>query len=185
MKRRTLGLLVTLALGLLAARIAAATPRPGKVARIGILWPLSEHPYLEAFRRGLRDLGYVESQNIALEYRYAQGREDVLPELAADLVRLPVDVILTWGTPPARAAQHATSSIPIVLGSIGDPMRAGLLANLARPGGNVTGLTSNAVELEEKRLELLKSLVPQASQVAVLWNPPIPSRPPRWNRRRA
>jgi putative ABC transport system substrate-binding protein len=101
MTRRTLGLLVTLALGLFVAPLAAATPGPGKVARIGILWPLAEHPYLEAFRQGLRDLGYVEGQNITLEYRYAQGREDVLPALAADLVRLPVDVILTWGTPPA------------------------------------------------------------------------------------
>jgi putative tryptophan/tyrosine transport system substrate-binding protein len=116
----------------------------------------------------------VEGQNITLEYRYAQGREDVLPVLAADLVRLPVDVILTWGTPPARAAQHATSSIPIVIGAIGDPVRAGVVASLARPGGNVTGLTSNAVELEEKRLEWLKALVPQASQVAVLWNPANP-----------
>jgi putative tryptophan/tyrosine transport system substrate-binding protein len=172
--RRTLGLLITLAMGLFVAPLAAATPGPGKVARIGILWPLAEHPYLEAFRQGLRDLGYVEGQHLTLEYRYAQGREEVLPALAADLVRLPVDVILTWGTPPARAAQHATSSIPIVVGAIGDPVRAGVVASLARPGGNVTGLTSNAVELEEKRLELLKALVPQASQVAVLWNPANP-----------
>jgi putative tryptophan/tyrosine transport system substrate-binding protein len=170
----TIALLLTLALGLLVVPLAAGAPGPGKVARIGILWPLAEHPYLDAFRHGLRELGYVEGQNLALEYRNAQGREDVLPGLAADLVRLPVDVILTWGTPPARAAQQATRAIPIVIGAIGDPVRAGLVASLARPGGNVTGLTSNAVELEEKRLELLKALVPQASQVAVLWNPANP-----------
>ena len=174
MPRRPLGLLVTLALGLFVVPLAAATPGPGKVARLGILWPLAEHPYLDAFRHGLRDLGYVEGQNLTLAYRYAQGREDVLPALAADLVRLPVDVILTWGTPPARAAQHATSAIPIVVGAIGDPVRAGVVASLARPGGNVTGLTTVAAELGAKRLQLLLEVVPKSSRVAFLWNPANP-----------
>jgi putative tryptophan/tyrosine transport system substrate-binding protein len=174
MTRGCIGLLVTLVLGVFAAPPLSQAQAPAKVPRIGILWPVSDHPYLEAFRQGLGDLGYVESQNIALEYRYAQGRDDLLADLAADLVRFPVDIIVTWGTPAARAAKHATTTTPIVMGAIGDPVRAGVIASLARPGGNITGLTSNAVELEEKRLEFLKALVPQAADVAVLWNPANP-----------
>jgi len=159
------------AISVIATPLVLEAQPPPKVALVGVLWPLSDHPYLEAFRQGLRDHGYTEGQNIRLEYRYARGDDSALPGLASELVGLKVDIILTWGTPAAGAAKDATKTIPIVMGAIGDPIAAGIVTRLARPGGNITGLTSIAVELEEKRIELLKEVAPKTSRVAVLWNP--------------
>ncbi len=165
-----------LALGLLAAPLAAAAQPPTKVPRIGILWPSpisAVAHYLEAFRQGLRELGYVEGQNIAIEFRSAEGKWERLPDLAAELVRLKVDVIVV-NTPAALAAKQATRTIPIVMAVSSDPVGDGLVASLARPGGNVTGSSMMAPELGGKRLQLLKEVVPRASRVAVLSNPTLP-----------
>ena len=164
----------TLAGGLLAAPLAAEAQAPAKVPRIGFLSVLSltDNPHeLEAFRQGLRELGYVEGQTIAIEYRFAEGRPERLPALAAELVRLKVDVIVTAGPPAPEAAKQATSTIPIVVAATGDPVAEGLVASLARPGGNITGLATISSELVGKQLELLKELVPKISRVAVLQNP--------------
>ena len=128
-------------------------------------------PGVDALRQGLREHGYVEGQNIAMEYRFAVGNLDLLPGLAAELVRLNVDIIFAVSTPPARAAQRATSSIPIVAPNMGDPVADGLIASLARPGGNVTGSTFLGPELVPKRMELLKQALPNASRVALFWDP--------------
>ena len=143
-----------------------AQQRP-KIPRVGII---DDGPVWNAFRQGLRDLGYLEGQNIAFEYRYGDGLPDRLAEVAADLVRRPVDVIAVYGTPPARAAKQATSKIPIVMIGIGDPVGAGLVTSLARPGENITGNTILGPDVASKRLQLLKEGVP-ASRVALLWNP--------------
>jgi putative ABC transport system substrate-binding protein len=147
-----------------------------KVPRIGVLSPGSPgpSPLLDAFRQGLRELGYVEGQNIAFEYRFAEAKPEALPDLAAELVRLKVDVILTINTPASQAAKNATKTIPIVFTYIADP--AGLVASLARPGGNVTGPTTLATDLSGKRLEVLKEAVPKIRRVAALLNPanPVP-----------
>ena len=147
-----------------------------KVPRIGVLSPgfPGPSPLLDAFRQGLRELGYVEGQNIAIEYRFAEAKPEPLHDLAAELVRLKVDVILTINTPASHAAKNATKTIPIVFTYVADP--AGLVASLARPGGNVTGLTTIATDLSGKRLEMLKETVPKTRRVAVLLNPanPIP-----------
>jgi putative ABC transport system substrate-binding protein len=127
-------------------------------------------PPIDSLRQGLRDLGYVEGQNIRFEYRYAEGRNERFAKLATDLVSLKVDVIVTWGTNAALAAKGATKAIPIVMGAIGDPVGAGVVSNLARPGGNITGLSALSAELEEKRLELLKEIAPGVSHVGVLLN---------------
>ena len=138
---------------------AAAWPLAAraKPVRIGVLanewWPP-----IESLREGLRERGYVECENMHFEYRWAKDRNERQPALAAELVALPVDVIVTWGTPAAVAAKGATSTIPIVMGAIGDPVRVGVVTNLARPGGNITGFSSLTFEMEEKRLELLKEL---------------------------
>jgi putative ABC transport system substrate-binding protein len=147
--------------------------QPAKVPRIGFLFYGSPgpSPELDAFRQGLRELGYIEGQNITVEYRFASGQVERLPDLAAELVRLRLDVIVTPGTPASMAAKQATSTIPIVFAGVADAVGAGLIANLARPGGNVTGLTSISAELGGKRLELLKGVIPNASRVAVLHNP--------------
>jgi putative ABC transport system substrate-binding protein len=129
---------------------------------------------VEAFRQGLRDLGYVEGRSVALEYRYARGRDETLAGLAIELVRLNVDLIVTWGTPATRAAKQATTSIPIVMAAIADPIGTGIVTNLGRPGGNVTGVTSISLDLEAKRLELLKTVRPQIVRVATIWNPSNP-----------
>jgi putative ABC transport system substrate-binding protein len=161
-----------LSLGILAAPPAAGAQQPAKVPRVGLLRPGSPpDPYVEAFRQGLRDLGYVEGQTIALEYRWAEGSPARLPSLAAELVQLKVDVILTTGELPTRAVKEATSTIPIVMASSGDPVQAGLVASLGRPGGNVTGQSSLVPELTAKRLQLLKEVVPKVSRVAILFNP--------------
>ena len=124
----------------------------------------------DAFREGLREISYVEGKNIVIEYRYADGKGDRLPELAAELVRLKVDVMLVGGTQTTTAAKQATSTIPIVVGSAGDVVGSGLVASLAQPGGNVTGSTAIDADLSGKRLELLKEAIPKASRVAVLWH---------------
>ena len=129
---------------------------------------------VDAFRHGLRELGYVEGQNILIQYRRAQGNMDRIPALVAELVQLKVDVIFTANTPAALAAKKATTSIPIVIVAASDPVEAGLVDSLARPGGNVTGLTRFTAELSGKRLELLKEAFPRISLVAVFWNPGVP-----------
>ena len=159
--------------GILAAPLVGEG-QSAKVQRVGLLIGSSESfvaPYIEIFRQALRALGYVEGQNIAIEYRYADGTYDRLPFLAADLVRLKVDIIVTEGTPPTRAARHATTTIPIVMTVTGDPVAAGLVANLARPGGNLTGASFFFPEMAAKRLQLLKELIPALSRVTVVWNP--------------
>jgi putative ABC transport system substrate-binding protein len=172
----------TLGFGLLAGPIAAEA-QAEKVYRIGYLGnssPALEPDLVGAFREGLRDLGYAEGQNILIEYRWAEGRYDRLPDLAAELVRLKVDVILTSGTPGALAAKRATQTIPIVMAVIGDAVEAGLVPSLARPGGNITGLTRISPEMDGKRLELLKGIVPRLSHVAILLNPVNPVTSLHW-----
>jgi ABC-type uncharacterized transport system substrate-binding protein len=174
--RRTF--LGTLALGLLAAPVPADAQQAARIPRIGYLGvssPSLEPHFVEAFRQGLRDLGYIEGQNITIEYRWAEGQDDRLPDLAAEVVRLKPDVIVTTGTPGTLAAKQATKTIPIVMASSGNPVQSGLVASLARPGGNVTGLSIFAPELEGKRMELLKEAVPRLSRVALLWNPANPA----------
>jgi putative tryptophan/tyrosine transport system substrate-binding protein len=169
--------LVLVALSLLSVQFAEAQ-QGKKVHVIGFLRsgsPTIHASENEAFRQGLRDLGYVEGKNIAFEYRYAEGKPERYPELAAELVRHKVDVIVVGGTGPTRAARQATSTIPIVVGAAGDLVRAGLVASLARPGGNITGSTEISPDLSGKRLELLKEVVPNASQVAVVWYPSVGS----------
>ena len=147
-----------LGVGLLAAPLATEAQQTGKVWRIGVLetTPVALNAAnLEAFRQGLRELGYVERQNYAIEYRSADGRPERFPDLAAELVRLKVDLILTRGTPAVLAAKDATQTIPIVMATSGDPLGTGVVSGLARPGGNVTGL-SNSPELVGKQLELLR-----------------------------
>jgi putative ABC transport system substrate-binding protein len=167
----TLGSIVILALGALTVPPAAdAQPLP-KIPRIGVLASSSPSygtPLLEAFRQGLRDLGY---RDVVIEARWAEGRLERLPDLATELVRLKVDIIISAGTAGPLAAKHATSTIPIVMIGAGDPVASGLVASLARPGGNVTGTSMTARELGGKRLQLLKEAVPGLSRVAVLWNP--------------
>ena len=171
MRRRTF--LAMVPAGLLVAPLAARAQPAGKVPRVGFLLGFSPGPSREvdAFQRGLRELGYIEGQNIAIDYRYARGQVERLPELAAELVRLNPDVIVAPYTPPALAAKRATSMIPIVFAGVADAVGAGLITNLGRPGGNITGLTSTGAELGGKRLELLKQVISKASRVAVLYNP--------------
>ena len=158
---------------------AVEAQQPKKVPRIGYLSsadPASESARAEAIRLALRELGYIEGQNIAIEYRYAEGKHDRLPELAAELVRLKVDVIVvSGGDGLIQAAKNATKTIPIVMvGHWTDPVEAGLVESLARPGGNVTGITHLGRELGGKRLELLKETVPKLARVAVLYDPANP-----------
>jgi ABC-type uncharacterized transport system substrate-binding protein len=162
--------------GVLAAPLAADAQQPAKAARIGYLAPGSlESPesrvILEAFRQGLRERGYVEGQNIRIEYRAADGKMERIPRLATELVRLKVDLIVAASTPLVRALQHATTTIPIVASAMGDPVGDGLVASLARPGGNITGLTFLGPELVPKRLALLKEALPKVFRVAALWHP--------------
>ncbi len=177
MRRRawTLFAIVTLPLGILAAPLVAVAQQTGKVYRIGFLRRAAPNPAgFEAFRQGLRDLGYVEGQNSVIEQRYAAGVYERLADLAAELVGLKVDVIVVDGVLTAQAAQKVTTTIPIVF-TLGDPIQIGLVASLARPGGNVTGLTTSTEGFSGKRLELLKEAVPYVSRVAVLNNPANPA----------
>ena len=161
----------TLAGGLLTAPLAAEAQETGKAARIGMLRQGSPpDPNVEAFKQGLREVGYVEGRNISIEYRWAEGKGERLLGLAADLVRLKVDVIVATGD-AAVAAKQATTAIPIVMPIITDPVRLGLVASLARPGGNVTGLATQNDELPGKWLELVKEILPKVSRVAVLFHP--------------
>ena len=167
------GCIVTLILNLLAAPLAADAQPPTKVPRIGVLtlWnsPAEFRAFSEPFFQGLHDLGWVEGQNMALEWRAAEGNLDRLPDLAAELVRLPVDLILAQAEAGARAAKHATTTIPIVFTGTSDPVGRGLVASLARPGGNITGVAFDSwLEITGKRLELLKAAVPTVSRVAML-----------------
>ena len=169
--------LQTLGGGLLAAPLAAEAQSAGKVYRIGRLSPLSAEtdvPNLAAFRKGLRELGWIEGQHFTLESRFADGQATRLPDLAAELVRQRVDLILTGSNPGALAAKNATATIPIVMVTTGDPVAGGLVASLARPGGNVTGVTALGQMLNAKRLELIKEAVPGVTRVAVLTNPASP-----------
>jgi len=169
-------LIVALGLGILAAPLAAHGQPPAKIPRIGylVLAPLTDPPSPEraAFLEGLRELGYVEGKTVAIEYRSAAWNAELLPDLAEELVRLKVDVIVTGGGGAvADAARQATKTIPIVVAASADPVGIGLVASLARPGGNITGTSLMAPELGSKRLELLKEAVPRTSRVAVLWHP--------------
>jgi|SRR5215510_1339897 len=163
---------------LLGVGVLAEAQQPKKVPQIGYLSvssPSAMSTRTEAFRQGLRELGYVEGKNIVIEWRSAEGKRDRVPSLAAELVRLKVDIIVTAGPPATRSAKEATVTIPIVFAQDGDPVASGFVASLARPGGNITGLSTLAPELSGKRLELLKEIVPQLSRVAVLGNSTNPA----------
>ena len=176
-------LLATLVLGLLGMPLAAHAQQAGRTVTIGYLGnssPALESHLVEAFREGLRQLGYVEGRNLILKFEWAEGQQERHPALARALVRLTPDVILTAGTPGTLAAKQATQSIPIVTAIAGDAVATGLVASLARPGGNVTGLSTLAPELDGKRLDLLKEAVPKLSRVAVLRNPANPFTTVAW-----
>jgi putative ABC transport system substrate-binding protein len=160
-----------IALAILLAALRADAQPPAKVPRVGFLCVLSgPSPHTEAFQQGLRALGYVEGKNIAVEYRFTDGEIDPLPGVAAELVRLKVDVIVVASPQAIHPTKEATKSIPIVMAQSDDPVGSGFVASLARPGGNITGLSTVSPELSGKRLELLKQAVPKASRVAILWN---------------
>ncbi len=168
---------IATATAILAAPLAADAQQAAKVPRIGFLGNSTaalETNLVGPFREGLRDLGYVEGRNVLIEYRWAEGKYERFPALIGELIALKVDVIVTAGTPAALAVKKAAPSIPLVMVAVGDPIGVGLVASLARPGGNITGLTSIAPELEGKRLELLREVVPKLSHIAVLWNPDNP-----------
>ncbi len=178
----TVQALVVLALGILAAPLAAEAQQPAKVYRIGILSPGPISPRMHlwgAFRQGLRDLGYVEGQNLALIIRSPEQGPEQLPGLAAELVDLKVDVIVTATDPAVRVAKEATKAIPIVMANTADPVESGLVSSLARPGANITGLSLISPELAGKRLELLREVVPKVSRVGVLLPSPSPSITPQ------
>jgi len=167
---------MVLALLALGAAPFASAQQTGQIPRIAVfsITPLSaQAPWLEALRQGLRELGYVEGKNIVIEYRSAEGKFDRTKEIAAELVRLNVACIITAGPTPTRAAKQATGTIPIVMASGDDPVALGFVSSLARPGGNVTGLTSLPGDLAGKRLELMKEVIPKLSLVAILWNPGV------------
>ena len=152
----------------------AEAQQPKKLPRVGFLVPGSPASYserIEAFQQGLRELGHIEGQNIIIEYRYTEGKSDRLTVLAFELVQLKVDVIVTGTTPAIQAVKNATSTIPIVMAEVADPVAVGLIANLARPGGNITGLTTFSPDLDGKRLELVKQILPKVTRVAYIWDP--------------
>jgi putative ABC transport system substrate-binding protein len=166
-----------LMLGLLATPLAVGAQQAGKVWRIGYLDQGSEArngPYLEAFQQGLRDLGWIEGKNITIDVRFAEGKTERLPALAAGLVRVKMDLIATSSTPAALAAKRATTTIPIVIGFAADPVGSGIVQSLSHPGSNITGWTHMGLELRAKYLELLKDAVPGATRFGVLWNPSNP-----------
>src|SRR5216683_3427487 len=169
---RGIGLIMTLILSLLAVPLATDAQQPAKVARIGYLAMTggAGSPRAEALRQGLRDLGYVEGKTMALAYRSAEGKPERLPALAAELVQLPVDVLVAAGSQVAQVARDTTTTLPIVMVAGADPVALGLVASLARPGGNLTGLSLMSAELAGKELELLKEAMGSLGRVAVLWN---------------
>ena len=158
--------------------VVATAQQPSKVTRLGSLLATSastEKSRIEAFREGLRELGYVEGKNIVIEWRYAELKFDRLPDLAAELARLKVDIIVTGGSTSTRAAKQVTTTIPIVMAGTADPVGEGFVASLSRPGGNITGLSVLAPEISGKQLELLKEIVPRLSRVAVFWQSTSPA----------
>jgi putative ABC transport system substrate-binding protein len=175
---KAVGGIITLTLSLLAALLTAEAQPAQHVFRIGFLVGNANAAWIEAFRQGLRELGYVEGQNLVVEWRDAEGQLERLPALAAELVRLQVEVIVTAAPTPTRAAKEATATIPIVMAYDSDPVGNGFVASLARPGGNITGLSNLAPEISGKQLELPRELVPRLARVAVLgtWNPLYASR---------
>jgi putative tryptophan/tyrosine transport system substrate-binding protein len=183
MRLSAVGLIVTLALAILMAPLAVEAQPPMKVHRVGLLItafsPSQPSPILGAFAQTLRELNYVEGRNVILEYRYAEGSAERLRDQAAELVQLPVDVIVAQGAAAIRAAQHATHTIPIVMAATSDPVGLGFIASLAQPGGNITGLSFLGEELPGKRLELLKEAVSQSTRIAVLANPAFPAQASR------
>ena len=175
---RTLTSLITVTVLLLAGSVAVPAQPPGKIPRIGVLRPGNPPPgdfgHREAFEGGLRDVGWTPGANILIEYRYAEGKPERLSLLAAELVRLPVDVIVASSPIGVRAAQQATRTIPIVISTLPDPVAEGFVASLARPGGNTTGLALDSADLAGKQLELLKEALPKLSRVGILRNPKSP-----------
>jgi ABC-type uncharacterized transport system substrate-binding protein len=177
------GLVIVLALALLLQPRGSEAQTPTKTYRIGLLEVVSaaaNGQNLVAFRQGLKELGYVEGQNFVLEYRSADGQAERFPDLARELVRLNVEVIVTRGTPSALAAKRATRTIPIVMASSGDPVATGIVASLARPGGNVTGLSAVATEIQGKQLEVLREMAPQIARVGFLFNMSNPVLQAQW-----
>ena len=175
-------LIITLG-GAAAWPLAARAQQAGKAYRIGMVETISAElnaANLAAFRRGLQELGYIEGRNLVLDYRSADGDASRFPALATELVRLQVDVLVTRGTPAALAAKNAAGSIPVVMAAIGEPLGLGIVANLARPGGNVTGLSAFATELSGKRVELLREMLPGIKRIAALLNMGNPLFPPQW-----
>ena len=167
--------------GLIATPLAARAQQVGRIYRIGLLEtvPAAQNATnLDALRKGLRDLGYVEGRNLIIEYRSAEGRAERFPDLASELVLLKVDLIVTRGTPAAMAAKDATETIPLLMATMGDP-RA-IVTSFARPGGNITGVTTFSTELTAKRIELVKEMVPNLSRVGLLHNMGNPAAPPEW-----
>ncbi len=184
MKRRAF--LAVLGLGLFVGLPVAGAQQAAGARRIGVLHLGSPpDPWVEGLREGLRELGYTEGRNITIEYRWAEGRADRLPELAAELVRLPVDVVVTMAGPAVQAVKQRTASIPIVMAVSGDPVGLGLVPSLARPGGNVTGVSLMSADLAAKRLQLLKEAVPRMVRVGVLFNPSEPPSGPEMEETRA
>ena len=174
--RKGFALLLLGLVGLAASVIVVEAQQQAKIWKIGYLSAQSlsaESSRLDGFRQALRDLGYVEGKNMVIEYRFAEGKFDRLLDLAADLVRLNVDVMVTGGSPGTRAAQQATRTIPLVMTLVGDPVEAGFVASLAKPGGNITGLIQISPQLSGKRLELLKEAFPKISRVAVFVDPAL------------
>jgi putative ABC transport system substrate-binding protein len=181
MDRRTF--IGSVASGILTAPLASFAQPQKKVWRIGMLETISTElnaANLNAFRQGLRELGYVEGQNLIIEYRSANGQSERFADYAAELVGMKVDLMVTRGTPASLAAKRATRSIPVVMANAGEPVETGLVASLARPSGNVTGLSSLAVHIEAKRLGLLRELVPGIARIAALYNMSSPANPPQW-----
>jgi putative tryptophan/tyrosine transport system substrate-binding protein len=184
MIRRAMALLITLALGLLMAPLTAEAEQAGRVYRIGMLErvpPSLNAANFDAFRLGLRELGYAEGQNLTIEYRSVEGRPERFLDLAAELINLNVDVIVTRGTPAALAAKKATGTIPIVMAASGDPIGGGIVASLARPDGNVTGLSAVVAEAMGKRLELLSEVAPAVSRIAAILDMGNPLSGTSWN----
>jgi putative ABC transport system substrate-binding protein len=184
MWRSVIGLIVTFGIGLLLTPLVVAAQKPGKVPRIGVLVfgspPSKAGRQRSPFLQELRTLGWVEGQNIVIERRYAAFSLEKLPDLVAELIRLKVDVIVAVGGASARAAKKATTTVPIVM-TVGDALEQGLVTNLARPGGNITGFTAISPDLSGKRLELLKEAVPSMVRVAALWCPDLAGNLPQWS----
>jgi len=183
MNRRLFVFVCLLLTGFLLAASLAQAQQADKIPRIGFLVagsPSADAAWIEAFQQGLRELGYVEGQSIVIEYRYAKGKTDRFPDLVTELEQLKVDVIVAGGATATRAAKKVATLVPLVMANVTDPVAVGLVASLARPGGNITGISNLAPELGGKRLDLLKEIVPQLARVAVLGDPSSPSHAPGW-----